>query len=304
MELTQELLKIFLLTGVITGTVIVILFSGGQFNTTELDYVTVSSATFVTGMLHVTYSIYNTGNTDITSINAKLDCCAIPPINLLDSTTDVVWENLVGVSVDGNSITNEAHGSWGSGASSVREIESGEGHVTAVLVANNRAVAIGFGHGNTNGHIFDIDFGMYASGHCIMVFENAGFYTSCYPYDTGDVIKIAVKADGLEYHHNDNLLYTSMRTITYPLLVDTSFNGLGATLNDVQLVIYGSPTQYNQPNTPVTFTLYPRQGTGFLSSMSPFYTHVLDGGDELIITFVVEDHLGNTKTKTELVRIN
>ena len=303
MELTQEFLKIFLFTGVITGTVILILFSGGQLNTIQLDYVTASSATYVTDMLHVTYSIYNTGNTDITTINVKPDCCAISSINLLDSTPDVVWENAVGVSVDGNSITNEVHGAWGSGASSVRKIESGEGYVTAVLAANNRAAAIGFGRADANSHIFDIDFGIYASGRCIMVFENAGFYTPCDPYNTGDVIKIIVRTDGLGYYHKDKLLYTSTRPITYPLLVDTSFSGIGATLNDVRLITYGLQTQYSPYNVPVAFTLYPRQSTGFLSNIFSIDTDMLNDIDEIMVTFEVEDHLGNKRTKTELVKI-
>ncbi len=78
MNLTHEYLKIFLFTGAITGTAFAILFSGGQYDTTTFDFESVIFAEQTNGMVYFTYSIYNTGTTDITSILVDVDCCTSP----------------------------------------------------------------------------------------------------------------------------------------------------------------------------------------------------------------------------------
>lgn len=81
MNLTQEYLKIFLFSGIISGTAITILFSGGQYDTTKFDFESVITAEQTNDMVYFTYFLYNTGNTDITSVTVDVDCCTSSPVN-------------------------------------------------------------------------------------------------------------------------------------------------------------------------------------------------------------------------------
>ena len=75
MDATYEHMKIFLFTVVITATAITLLFSSGQFDTTRLAFESAITAKQTSDMIYFTYSIYNTGTTDIVSIQVTADCC-------------------------------------------------------------------------------------------------------------------------------------------------------------------------------------------------------------------------------------
>ena len=75
MDATYEHMKIFLFTGVITATAITLLFSSGQFDTTRLAFESAITAKKTNDMIYLTYSIYNTGTTDIVFIQVTTDCC-------------------------------------------------------------------------------------------------------------------------------------------------------------------------------------------------------------------------------------
>ena len=79
MDATYEHLKIFLFTGVIAATAITLLSSSGQFDTTRFAFESAITAKQTNGMIYLTYSIYNTGTTDITSIQVDADCCSTSP---------------------------------------------------------------------------------------------------------------------------------------------------------------------------------------------------------------------------------
>ena len=79
MDATYEHMKIFLFTGVIAATAITLLSSSGQFDTTRLAFESAITAKQTNGMIYLTYSIYNTGTTDITSIQVDADCCSTSP---------------------------------------------------------------------------------------------------------------------------------------------------------------------------------------------------------------------------------
>ena len=64
---------------IITATAITLLFSSGQFDTTRLAFESAITAKQTNGMIYLTYSIYNTGTTDIVSIQVDADCCSTSP---------------------------------------------------------------------------------------------------------------------------------------------------------------------------------------------------------------------------------
>ena len=80
MLVTSEYLKIFLLTSAITIGAVSLAFSAGQFDTTKLDYKVevhveylLSASTGNTG--HLWYEIYNTGSSDIDTIDITCQNC-------------------------------------------------------------------------------------------------------------------------------------------------------------------------------------------------------------------------------------
>ena len=84
MDATYEHLKIFLFTGVIAATAITLLSSSGQFDTTRFAFESAITAKQTNGMIYLTYSIYNTGTTDIIEIQVDADCCSRSPDNPTD----------------------------------------------------------------------------------------------------------------------------------------------------------------------------------------------------------------------------
>ena len=80
MILTQEFLKIFLMTGVVSGAAAAILLSGGQFAPDTGISFGVEASAQRTGegssmMVFLAYAIHNTGTTTITSVTISTDCC-------------------------------------------------------------------------------------------------------------------------------------------------------------------------------------------------------------------------------------
>ncbi len=72
MDLTLEHMKIFLFTGVIAGTAMAVLFSGGQFDMTTLDFEgTITMQKAGENMTYLAYTIHNTGNTDIVKLSTN-----------------------------------------------------------------------------------------------------------------------------------------------------------------------------------------------------------------------------------------
>ena len=91
MDATYEHMKIFLFTGVITATAITLLFSSGQFDTTRLAFESAITAKQTNGMIYLTYSIYNTGTTDIIEIQVDADCCSRSPDNPPNDPNDPIF---------------------------------------------------------------------------------------------------------------------------------------------------------------------------------------------------------------------
>jgi len=151
---------------------------------------------------------------------------------------DVVWQNTANVLVDGNTITKDnGVTGWGdSGASSVQSLASGDGYVTAILTNNGGTPIIGLSNGDADKNYVEIDFGIlphYSGG--LRIHENGVSIGTFGIYNTNDVIKIAIESGIVKYYKNDVLLYTSLNSPIYPVLVDTAFYSVGSVLSDVKV---------------------------------------------------------------------
>jgi hypothetical protein len=159
-------------------------------------------------------------------------------VGVLSGAVAVTWTNTVGVSAAGNDLTKTAGtSSWSAGAASVESI-AGDGYVEFTTAENTTAKMAGLSVGDAGQHYSDIDFAIHlkATGR-VGVYEGGtlrgGNFTS---YVAGDVFRIEVSAGTVTYSKNGDAFYVSGRSPVGPLLVDTSLNSPGATIDDVVLV--------------------------------------------------------------------
>jgi hypothetical protein len=154
----------------------------------------------------------------------------------------VIWTNMVGVNASPtiNGLTKISGAGWDAGATSTRAIASGDGYVefTADALA---ARMCGLSNGDSNQSYADIDFAVHPNaGGMIDIWEKGNFVSGgIYSYQAGDHFRVAVESGVVKYYllHNGVLtpVYTSTQAPAYPLQVDTSLYGSGATISNVIL---------------------------------------------------------------------
>ena len=95
-------------------------------------------------------------------------------------------------------------------------------------------------NGNNGTGYDDVDFAInltsYAhnGGFVANIHEN-GVYKGETIYNAGDVFRVAVEAGAVKYYKNGSLIYASARTPAYPLIVDTAFGEVGATITNAKI---------------------------------------------------------------------
>src|SRR5207244_4273295 len=81
----------------------------------------------------------------------------------------------------------------------------------------------GLSNGDTSTSYPDIDFAILVTGSGgVYVYESGGYVGSYGTFSAGDRFRVEVVGGVVRYKRNDVLFYTSTRTPTYPLNVDTS----------------------------------------------------------------------------------
>ena len=148
---------------------------------------------------------------------------------------NVQWTNAVNVTVSSNSITKQSGGVaiWNAGAVSSQTITAGDGYVEFTVLETNKNRMCGLSNGDSNQDYADIDFAWYAyDDGTLYVFEGGVNRGSFGRFTTGDRLRVAVEGGVVKYRKNGALLYTSATTPMYPLLVDTAFSAIGATVSN------------------------------------------------------------------------
>ncbi|HJQ69750.1 MAG TPA: fibronectin type III domain-containing protein, partial [Blastocatellia bacterium] len=154
------------------------------------------------------------------------------------STQNVAWTNLVNVAATGNSLRNNVAANGG--ATSVQRIESGNGYVEFTATETNTYRWAGLSNGDSGTGYEDVDFAInltsnaHSGGFIVNIHEN-GVYKGDTIYSSGDVFRVAVEGGAVKYYKNGSLIYTSARTPVYPLIVDTSFGEVGATITNAKI---------------------------------------------------------------------
>ncbi len=178
------------------------------------------------------------------------------------SLNDTFWTNLVGADGIGNSLfdISGTSGTFNAGGVSVVSITN-DGFVEFTTNENGKAKALGLSNGDTNQDLPDIDFGILMGANAsIEIRENNIKRTiPATTYVPGDVFRIAVINNVVTYHKNGTLLFTSSKTPTFPLLVDTALRdtiadsgstaGQGSTFKDV---VFTQTGQGPVPRDPIS----------------------------------------------------
>jgi RHS repeat-associated protein len=182
--------------------------------------------------LLVDSALYATGDTlsnVVVTSSASGAAAALPGIQ------SVSWQNVVGASVAGNSLTKTAGTGWGNaGASSAQSITAGDGYMELTVSDTTTYRFCGLSNGNSNADYTDVDFAIHpVPGGTIYIYEG-GISRGTFGSSTvGDVLRVAVEGGVVKYRKNGALLYTSTITPTYPLLVDSALYATGDTLSNV-----------------------------------------------------------------------
>ena len=153
----------------------------------------------------------------------------------------VVWTSLVHASVTGSTLKKSGgcSGCPDSGALSQQQISSGDGYLefTATDAAPLRFIGLGARNTGTTGG--EIQFAVRLQSGVLEVREGGAYRTET-SFKKGDVIRIAVTGGRLTYSKNGTVFYTSSMSATYPLVADTAFYDLNASISNA--VMAGTST--------------------------------------------------------------
>jgi hypothetical protein len=153
-----------------------------------------------------------------------------------DTITTSSWQNAVGVTPSGSSLTKTAAVGWtNSGASTLASINT-DGYTEFTTGETTTAKMAGLSNGDTDAYYADIDYAFYLKdGALLRVYEKGVWRMNVGNYAAGDVLRIAVANGAVSYYQNGTLVYVSSVAATFPLLVDTSLYTTGATVQNVVL---------------------------------------------------------------------
>ncbi|MDI3286908.1 peptidoglycan DD-metalloendopeptidase family protein [Polyangium sp. 15x6] len=154
---------------------------------------------------------------------AALDTTCIPA---------VWWKNVRYAATNGTTLTRNPHvgTSWSAGASSVKDIDEGDGYVQFSTKEANLDKMAGLGHGDAHQGFGDIEYALHLRSDGFLDIYEQGWHQGTFgAYKAGDVFRIEVHDEQVRYRKNGRVLHTSLTPPTYPLVLDTSLaNGSGS----------------------------------------------------------------------------
>jgi hypothetical protein len=150
----------------------------------------------------------------------------------------VQWTNTVNVVVRGNALqkVNGCEGCDDASAVSRQMIRSGDGYVEFTIGEPYTFWIAGLGLSDGNAHFNDIDFAFRFNGNDTAdVVENGQYQGGDTDYAPGDRFRIAVVAGRVRYMKNDSVVFESRRRPRYPLVLETAFGTIGASMRNASI---------------------------------------------------------------------
>jgi hypothetical protein len=168
--------------------------------------------------------------------------------NVVLTSTPPFWQNVVGSTYAGASLTKIAADGWNAGASSATSLTNtltGDGFCEFTTGEIHTYKMAGLTHTVADSGYATIDFGIFLdSAGGVNVYED-GVQANGSPlgsYAAGDVFRVQATSGVVTYLKNGTLLYTSTRTPSYPLVLDVSLYSQGATIQNAVISPLATPT--------------------------------------------------------------
>jgi alpha-tubulin suppressor-like RCC1 family protein len=162
---------------------------------------------------------------------------ALLPGASLHADEPVVWTNVVGASVSGNTLTKTGGAiGWDAGAASTNVIRDGYGYFEFTKADTTTRVLVGLSNGDSNASWDDVDFSIHPSSDGNVYVYEAGVYRGSFGgYAAGDRFRVEVRYGVVRYFRNAQLLYTSTVAPRFPLRVDASIYDPGTAIIDARV---------------------------------------------------------------------
>ena len=213
-----------------------------------------------------------------------------PPPPLTES--NITWIDQANVTA-GDRVLQKTDGCGGcddAGAVSEQTLDAGDGHVEFTVGEMGTFWVAGLSNGNTDTSFGDIDFAFRFNGAGVAdVLENGVYKGGDTIYTVGDVFRISVVQGHVYYRHNGEVVYASTVTPTYPLLLDTAFGSMDATIYNANLIPTSTgsggpsggyllefagtqPTRERYNESDIASFLPPNDARGAFSFPSPYNT--------------------------------
>ncbi len=148
----------------------------------------------------------------------------------------VRWVESINVATTANTLRKTAGcgGCGDAGAVSEQRITAGDGVLRFTASETTTSRIVGLSAGNSGTAAGEIQFGIRLWSGLAEVRES-GVYRKDVRFVAGDSFEVRVEAGVVRYLKNGAVFYTSTRPPQYPLLVDSSFSTVGATLTEVMI---------------------------------------------------------------------
>jgi hypothetical protein len=139
-----------------------------------------------------------------------------------------------GTSGQKQSMTRTSGTAWDAGAISQQTIQhSSAQQGVQFRLSTTGYTMIGLSNGNTDAHYQDIDFAIFGSMGTAQIHENKAYIYTDRAYAATDLFEIRVVGTVVTYLQGGVVFYTSSKTPTFPLVVDTALYNPGAAVLDV-----------------------------------------------------------------------
>jgi len=150
----------------------------------------------------------------------------------------VDWTNLANVTVRGDTVqkTGGCQGCDDATAMSRQVIRSGDGYVEFTVGEPYTFWMAGLSQSDGNAHFNNIDYAFRFNGNDFAdVMENGQYQGGDTDYAPGDRFRIAVVGGRVRYMKNGDVLLESRRASRYPLVFETAFGTIGASLRNARM---------------------------------------------------------------------
>ncbi|MEL6924966.1 MAG: hypothetical protein AAFO94_13035, partial [Bacteroidota bacterium] len=145
----------------------------------------------------------------------------------------VVWTDLNFVSATGNDLYKYNSNSWNGGAASYNEVQN-NGYFEFTIPQTDRFMVVGLSDSNVDNDRQNIDYGIHFSNSGTFRIRQNGsdIGPAATAYSAGDVFRITVENNVVNYYQNGSLHYTSAVAPTLPLIADVSIQTTGGAISD------------------------------------------------------------------------